>query len=548
MRIEKLYIKFFKNLQDLYIEFDPKQLTTVLLGRNGMGKSNLLEALVIIFRDLDFGEDPKFAYRITYHCRNRKIEIDADPDRSIKKIEIHVDGTLISLRRFSQAENRIYLPSNIFGYYSGPSNRLESHFDKHQDRFYKQLLNSKDRPLRPLFYARLIHSQFVLLAFFSFGDENLASFLQDYLGITGLEHVLFVLKEPRWYQKSKNASDFFWGARGVVRGFLDDLYSIALAPIKHEDKIYLYVRDLESLQSFAKRYTTNTDFFKTLESTYISELIDSIKIRVVKPGVTKGLTFSELSEGEQQLITVLGLLRFTKEAESLFLLDEPDTHLNPAWKLEYMQLIEKVVGYSMDEEYIATPNDVTVTVHNQVIVDGSNTQPKTVTGSEISNEKDDNGDSSQILLATHDPLVISDLKKEQVRVLSRKKSGKTVSFQPTKDPQKMGVPAILTSEVFGLRTVMGVEIQKKLDEKRRLTLKAMRDEISPDEVKELTKLSEEVGDLDFTTTIRDPLYSQFVNAMSEHEEIQKPVLTPEERVDQTRLAQQIVNWLQEQGE
>ena len=27
---------------------------------------------------------------------------------------------------------------------------------------------------------------------------------------------------------------------------------------------------------------------------------------------------------------VLGLLRFTKEDEALFLLDEPDTHLNPA--------------------------------------------------------------------------------------------------------------------------------------------------------------------------------------------------------------------------
>jgi len=35
------------------------------------------------------------------------------------------------------------------------------------------------------------------------------------------------------------------------------------------------------------------------------------------------------SEGEQQLLLVLGLLKFTAEEEALFLLDEPDTHLNP---------------------------------------------------------------------------------------------------------------------------------------------------------------------------------------------------------------------------
>jgi hypothetical protein len=34
-----------------------------------------------------------------------------------------------------------------------------------------------------------------------------------------------------------------------------------------------------------------------------------------------------LSEGEQQLLMVLGLMRFTKSHQSLVLLDEPDTHL-----------------------------------------------------------------------------------------------------------------------------------------------------------------------------------------------------------------------------
>ena len=53
MRIEQLYIKDFKNLKDFSIDFDKKALTSVIVGRNATGKSNLMEALVTIFRDLD---------------------------------------------------------------------------------------------------------------------------------------------------------------------------------------------------------------------------------------------------------------------------------------------------------------------------------------------------------------------------------------------------------------------------------------------------------------------------------------------------------------
>lgn len=180
MRLDKLHIRNFKNLQEFSIDFDESVLTTVLIGQNGTGKSNLIEALVIIFRDLDLGDDPEFGYQLTYTCRGQRIEIDADPDRA-DKMSITVDGKSIAFRQFSQAPYRMYLPSNVFGYYSGPSRRLEQHFDEHQERFYRQLLRGEEEPLRPLFYARLIHSQFVLLAFYSFEEPGLEDFLREYL-------------------------------------------------------------------------------------------------------------------------------------------------------------------------------------------------------------------------------------------------------------------------------------------------------------------------------------------------------------------------------
>lgn len=42
----------FKNLKDVSIDFDEKEWITVVIGWNGTGKSNVLEALAVIFGDL----------------------------------------------------------------------------------------------------------------------------------------------------------------------------------------------------------------------------------------------------------------------------------------------------------------------------------------------------------------------------------------------------------------------------------------------------------------------------------------------------------------
>ena len=59
-------------------------------------------------------------------------------------------------------------------------------------------------------------------------------------------------------------------------------------------------------------------------------------------GGTK-VTYRDLSEGEQQLLLVLGLLKFTARDEALFLLDEPDTHLNPIWSTQYLKFLDRFI-------------------------------------------------------------------------------------------------------------------------------------------------------------------------------------------------------------
>src|ERR1044071_3041698 len=103
MRLDKLTIGSpkdspthqFKNLKNVTIDFDQVHWVTVLIGWNGTGKSNVLEALAVIFRDLIAKKrTPAFAYKLAYRwgsgAATKVINIDADPDRTREEFIINV--------------------------------------------------------------------------------------------------------------------------------------------------------------------------------------------------------------------------------------------------------------------------------------------------------------------------------------------------------------------------------------------------------------------------------------------------------------------------
>lgn len=478
MRLDYLKIDRFKNLNGFEVDLGgtSQEPVTVVLGRNGAGKSNLFEALVIIFRDLFKGKSTNdFGYDLRYTLRGGTIAVriwnpatleDDSDSTTIRPGFAAKEGEPIDAFSFTITENgkerRIakkdiakFLPRYVVTYYSGVSNRMEHHFFQPQLEFRDELLKGNIIPLRPLFYAKPIHSHFALLAFFMTEDPEVTDFLSEYPWIEGLESALFVLKRPHWAKSKKKRTDGdprFWYAGGVVKDFLSCLYDCALAPLRMPGRIqhsfdqventeflYLYLRDVEQLRNLARESVAKmqrktefpniesesfkaAEFFKLLESTFMSDLIYETRIRV-RVRHAGSLTFRELSEGEQQLLTVVGMLRFTRDEDSLFLLDEPDTHLNPAWGMDYLNILRK----------------------------HANT-----------------GKNSHLLVATHDPLVLTNLRRNQVAILERDSgNGIVASFAPEEDPVGMGVQGILRN-MFGLRSAVGTEIQEKLDERARL--------------------------------------------------------------------------------
>lgn len=523
MRIDKVKIDGFKNLDLFQIVLDPKKMQTILLGQNAAGKSNFLEALVIIFRDLDLNEkktvNPEFNFDIQYECKNNNIRVvginkvkEPDVDSGERFIDgnragysYYVNNVSLKKTEFYRVKNN-HLPKYVFSYYSGISNRLEKHFDTHQRRFLKDLLDGVDDPMRPLFYTRAIHSHFVLLAFYGLPEDKINIFLKKYLNILGLESILFVFKMPYWYKgKVRLGGDpKFWYAKGVVKDFLNDLWDCSLAPVPIKEKVredfhknpdeehlYLYISNQGKLANLAQKYGSNANFFKMLESTYISDLISEVRVKVKKQNIDGHITFKELSEGEQQLLTVLGLMRFTKDEDTLFLLDEPDTHLNPLWKWKYMNLMEEVV---------------------------------------------DTDKTSQVIMTTHDPLVIGGLTRQEIRMfksdiinVNEGEVSTIQTFMPDFDPKGVGVAGILTSEFFNLPSSMDEESFNDLSKKRELEVLDRENKLSEAEKIELQKLTGKLEKLGLESSKRDPLYEKFVIAVYENPDLLKPALNLDER-------------------
>jgi predicted ATPase len=522
MRIDRLALTHFRNLVDFEVDFDETSIRQVVVGRNGVGKSNLLEALTQIFRDLDLEEDSDFGYEIEYLCNSHFVKIESAQtnieeckkspavvpqfrrqywiaeetqsqnlfERGTRSYERISEGDFFRRNRpiNLQPNSDRLLPLYVFGYYSGTISRFAKIFEKHEERYFKEQIAGTEAPLRSLFQAKPHHSQFALLAFYATRDAAAQRFLEDEFRIVGLDSVLFALREPYWKvpkpsKDRRRAGDRrFWFAAGKVAPFLDSLFDHCFAPMSGDDRVrisigqeknkerrYCFLPDQASLQQIAEGLS-NKEFFARLESLVFSDLVDGggadVRIWIRLKGCEELATYQDLAEGERQLLTVLGLMRFTAEKEALFLLDEPDTHLNPAWCLDYLDNLRK---------YGAEPPN------------------------------------SQIIMTTHSPLTFAGMDKNEVVVMERGADGRIFAEHPTTAPKGMGFAAILTSDFFGLRSTLDKDTLNKIDDKRELALKENK---TDDERKKLAELNDQLGRLDFSETARDPLYREFVRAIT----------------------------------
>lgn len=487
----------------------------VCAGRNGSGKSNLLEVLAAIFYQLevqrvrrsfvpevfqyDVSDNPQGikegagfpnAFELEYQIypssaalvsmgRLAKIRVEKLKDESPRMFWTNAqdfsdlaegvgkDGLC------GEQHRDLLLPEYVLGYSSGENEILSLPFFKMRfiqfDEYWTSLRDGLPYPGRPetrLTYLDSSFSQAILLCNLLFAEEGHEELFTQGIGIEALKEFRIVLKRYvllneaqarpfiRPIERSESSSDeAFWANRTVVS--IDDktgLYQLDVLSLLEDKRekdpgsrrvsqqpvdalrrcatLEFYDEATDTLildywvnkatqQAFRESFSDGRTLFQAFQvlltlnlytvsdqlksdlyrsdSHYVSETVPKLAsdervmrfkfVRFAKKDVKKPLMLKSLSDGEHQLLHSLGLCVLFRDTNSLFLLDEPETHFNPDWRASFISRLKQGL-------------------------------------------KGRKGVGQEMFITTHSPFLISDSKPDKVLVFEKDTATGVVSISP----------------------------------------------------------------------------------------------------------------------
>ncbi|MFO0903728.1 MAG: restriction system-associated AAA family ATPase [Pirellulales bacterium] len=540
-------------------------------GRNGSGKSNVLEALAAIFYHIECinleYRPAGFEYEEQTNPKGFRAEVctpDAFeleyfvPVSFLTRIAPHADGRTATcrIRIVKQAgmkpevlwlnpdevardgyselvrhEVKSVLPRFVLGYSSGHNEILSLpffkmrfiHFDEY--RFKLMLGDHFSRPEGRLVYLDEQFSQAILICHFLFPSDPVIRVFEDKIGLKGIQRFRIIIRR---YHRLQRASEYlktltkddlkdpskttieltsklsghYDENNALQPGLIDRLIKCSTA--HHEDysaysddesyDLYLdYWVDHETKKAFqyyfgeasgespevdkAKSALNLFQAFQTLltlnhysvdeetkselyqsGSLYVNETISTPASHeritrfkegeLIKDGVKEPLYVKALSDGEHQFLHTIGLCLLYRHESALFLLDEPETHLNPDWRASYISTLRAAL-----EADAATKNVM-----------------------------------REVLLTSHSPFIISDCRKDNVLVFTKNPETQVVTWQRP-DFETFGASAnAITIKVFNRKETIGNYALSKLDRLRQ----RLNNGESPDQL--IDEAGQELGD------------------------------------------------------
>lgn len=374
----------FRNLKGLSFAFDQEQDTYVIIGNNGTGKTNVLEAISSIFsvllahkQNFIFGFVIRYSinedvYRISYNIANHVV--------SYKKNSVEV------------TDAEMTYPSRVVFNYSGEDTRIWEQYYKNS---YKEYMNSVRsltalRPLNMVYIDRTMW-HYVLLCMLNARSDNEAfdRFLSDKLQITDNSSVsVFINIDIKRLQT--------WKSINQITHYLNQLHET----LRLENGIG---------SGNVSAFNPNNDDARLLFSKLIGAHQVIEKFSIIYNGVVEaGL----LSEGEKKMMVVLFILESLADEQTLVLMDEPDSHIHISRKAELNEMFRRMTNRSN----LITSHSPTLTAtfdkESIIMLDRKEDGYSTIIDPSIVNlvEKLTNGMwSSQrqnIFLASHDDILI----------------------------------------------------------------------------------------------------------------------------------------------
>ncbi|MEM7104864.1 MAG: restriction system-associated AAA family ATPase [Bacteroidota bacterium] len=354
-----------------------------------------------------------------------KMYIQSYPfDNTIERKEV-INAFIASENNEVAAEGKNYLPDLVIGYSSGENEILSLPFMKNRlinyDKYREDYLNSilYEEPETSLVYIDEGMSQAVLLSVLLFESETTLKPLREELGVVSLESFTIHLNNLRYNQdvdlmehpillhvdkmldKLKKCATSWYVQEVDILGQGGKLHSVT--------RLDFFVNDATKT-AFKQHFNTPFELFRFIQVLYelngniipeslkedvydskgfytknklpIPAALNSVfyfqhfKISKLDQGKTepRSSLLREFSDGEHQFLHTIGICLMLKARRSLLLLDEPETHFNPAWRAKFVKILNDSITSgspknSANEDFnVHLLKDVILTSHSPFII------------------------------------------------------------------------------------------------------------------------------------------------------------------------------------
>lgn len=432
----------YRSLPDTDCEFHaenelPEESEPVcLVGLNGSGKSNLIEAVADVFCYLEMINLPWGALKSAsskYRKNDHKFEVEYTISTAKSASHVAIEKTKKNVADFftvgddgektkvEDPEERLaLLPRRIVGYSSGLNETLSHPFLRTRTLYSEEVALAAPDVGQDLSQSKIVfdtntlymdyeNNAEILLCNYIFRSSGELAFFNEFTRVKGVES--FELKFNR--KIAGKSSDNIARITDELDSYIRKFASCAgqsYEPKQNEHRFHFKLTE-KVKKKFRKEFETAENLFlamykwsllnalvlsKDQRKIFIREdvttgtlerppvvpskdrLFDVAEVKVKLSTPNKVIDYSGLSDGEHQFIQVFGTVLLFNEPGSLFLLDEPESHFNPEWRTKFNNVLNGIPNADTHEFIIST--------HSPYIVSGSkgtNVYKFTRNGSEV---------------------------------------------------------------------------------------------------------------------------------------------------------------------
>lgn len=312
MKLNNIYIEEYRNIKKATFDFSKHTNYAAFVGLNGSGKSNLLEAISLIFAGVYNNSTLDWKYKLEYVIDEVLISIE---NGNIKANDKEV----------LKKDKEQFLPNRIIACYSGEEKRMwEEIYKGFYDNFLKGIKNNKLGSSQKLIYINKYSWDIALIALLC--HENSKQFVKDTFKIDDISKVTvdFEFNEKKLASyKDNEVIDF-------VNRLIEESKLNKGAPLS-----------INYIGSLDLKENDNLNFSRLIfYYLYTASMPKKNKILELQVNFND-INVKKLSEGEKKLLLIKCIMDILSDEKSLVLLDEPDSHLHISRKKEIKNIIDK---------------------------------------------------------------------------------------------------------------------------------------------------------------------------------------------------------------